>query len=605
MSGDLGHRADQAAPPPDELDRQLAERLAALRLGVALPILALAPIYLLAPGAGAGWDAAIFALLLAPLLAFAPARRALSFPALRALGAPLCVALALALSFASGAISWAAIACLGLAAQEGALAASLDPDAPARGGRAAALALAGLALLTAATAAGWLAPPRAFGAAGGAVWAEIAAVAAALIYGGLIGGFVAGVARARARSARAGAAAYAELVESLGDVALQLDRAGVVVDVASDPFLALGVLRSALSGRGLFERILVVDRPAFLKAVAEAADGAEIAIEIRLRRGGDAEAPNFGWTELRLRRCKSADGRVLGLLRDATAMRAALADMARARAEAERANALKNRFVANVSHELRTPLNAIIGFSDLLSQEATAPRDPARARDYAGLIHDSGRHLLDLVNMILDLSKIEAGGFDLACEDFELAGLAALCCDMVRLKAQTKNIALTCSIAPHLGAICADRRAVTQIVLNLLTNAIKFTPEGGAVALSCRPEGAMIEIAVADTGVGVAAQDLARLGAPFFQADGGYDRRCEGAGLGLSIVRGLVGLHGGRLTFASAPGEGSRVAALLPRQNRPALDAKPASIEILPHCAPLRDQNPEFARAQPQVKKIA
>jgi cell cycle sensor histidine kinase DivJ len=259
-----------------------------------------------------------------------------------------------------------------------------------------------------------------------------------------------------------------------------------------------------------------------------------------------------------------------------------------------------------MSHELRTPLNAIIGFSEMLGNPDLAPKDPGRLREYANIINQSGQHLLSLVNTILDMSKIDSGNFELEPEHFNLPGLIDFCCDVVKLKAEEKNIDLTRGCSPQLEEIVADKRACKQILLNILSNAVKFTPEGGSVAVRVRPDGGHVEIAVSDTGIGVTPQDLARLGDPFFQARATYDRPYEGAGLGLSIVRGLVALHGGSMKFESAPGEGACVTVRLPMDCRSVHKsaAKTVKIETLERrgCAVSLAEN---MQPRDKVKKIA
>ncbi len=196
--------------------------------------------------------------------------------------------------------------------------------------------------------------------------------------------------------------------------------------------------------------------------------------------------------------------------------------------------------------------------------------------------------------------------FEIAPERFGLGGLIDFCGDVMRLKVEEKMIGLSRACPPEVGEIVADRRACKQILLNLLSNAIKFTPEGGSVAINARPDGAFVEIAVIDTGIGVSPADLPRLGDPFFQARATYDRPYEGAGLGLSIVRGLVALHGGILSFESAPGQGARVTVRLPRdcRLRPAPIAKNVNIETLARRGP-PPASSDLPRSNDQVKKIA
>jgi cell cycle sensor histidine kinase DivJ len=224
----------------------------------------------------------------------------------------------------------------------------------------------------------------------------------------------------------------------------------------------------------------------------------------------------------------------------------------------------------------------------MLSNPALEPAAAEKRRDYATIIHQSGQHLLAVVNGILDASKIESGSFDIHPEAFDLHDLIGQCCDMVGLKAEQTGVRLQREVAPGAGELVGDKRACKQIVLNLLSNALKFTPEGGRVAIAARPDGNSVLITVSDTGVGIAARDLPRLGDPFFQARAAYDRPADGTGLGLSVVRGLVGLHGGSIAIESAPGQGTRVSVRLPLDCRrvPAAPASVTKIETISRYSP-------------------
>ncbi len=190
--------------------------------------------------------------------------------------------------------------------------------------------------------------------------------------------------------------------------------------------------------------------------------------------------------------------------------------------------------------------------------------DPAREREYAKLINDSGLHLLSVVNGILDMSKIESGNFEITPEPFAPAPAIRSCCDLLALKALEAGVELKTRIAADLPEIVADRRAVNQILINLISNAIKFTPRGGRVSVSAVCDGPKLAVAVEDTGVGIGEADLPHLGEAFFQARASYDRRHDGTGLGLSIVKGLVRLHGGEMDIHSRLGDGTRVTVRLP-----------------------------------------
>ena len=217
----------------------------------------------------------------------------------------------------------------------------------------------------------------------------------------------------------------------------------------------------------------------------------------------------------------------------------------------------------------------------MLASPTLAPQEPAKRHDYAEIIRTSGQHLLAVVNSLLDLSKLDAGKFELCCEPFDMAQLVDSCCDMISLRAAEGRITLGRDIQPGLEPLVGDRRACKQILLNLLSNALKFTKPGGRVTLAVHPDGNALLLSVKDTGIGMAARDLTKLGDPFFQARGEYDRPFEGTGLGLSIVRGLVGLHGGTITVDSAPGEGTSVAVRLPLDGQRPHRSSSAKIEVI------------------------
>jgi cell cycle sensor histidine kinase DivJ len=256
------------------------------------------------------------------------------------------------------------------------------------------------------------------------------------------------------------------------------------------------------------------------------------------------------------------NGEAVALVRDASPERAYEAYLEQARQDAENLAAAKSRFLANMSHELRTPLNAIIGFSDIMRSSLFGPLS-ARYAEYAGLIHESGGHLLDLINDVLDMSKIEAERFTLTREPFDAREAVSAALRLTRVQADQAKVALRGVLPPQSLEVDADRRALKQIVLNLVSNALKFTPAGGQVNVLARAQGSNLEIIVADTGIGISRTDLERLGRPYEQA-GGADQRAMGTGLGLSLVRAFAELHGGAMIIKSRLGEGTAVTVRLP-----------------------------------------
>ncbi len=231
-----------------------------------------------------------------------------------------------------------------------------------------------------------------------------------------------------------------------------------------------------------------------------------------------------------------------------------------ARDTAMRASRFKSEFLANISHELRTPLNAILGFSEVLIDQVFGPLSE-RYRTYAGHINTSGRRLLDLINDLLDLSRIEAGRYELYREPVAVAAALDSCLRLVDAEARRKSIVLTLDPGPPGVLVDADPRAFEQIVLNLLSNAVKFTADGGHVRVTVTTTGADVTLVVADTGVGIRPEQLADVFEPFRQAHTAL--RSGGTGLGLSICRNLVELHGGTITIDSAPGRGTTVTVRL------------------------------------------
>src|SRR5213075_84446 len=239
------------------------------------------------------------------------------------------------------------------------------------------------------------------------------------------------------------------------------------------------------------------------------------------------------------------------------------ADLVATQRQLEAANRHKSDFLAHMSHELRTPLNSIIGFSEVLREKMFGEVNEKQA-DYLKDIHDSGRHLLSLINDILDLSKIEAGRMDLELATFDLPTAIGNAVTLVRERAQRQGVTLGTDIDSRLGAFDADERKLKQILLNLLSNAVKFTPQGGRVDVSARLASNKVEIAVRDTGAGISAEDQASLFQEFSQVGKDFARKAEGTGLGLALSKRFVELHGGQIRVESAVGKGSIFAFTLP-----------------------------------------
>jgi cell cycle sensor histidine kinase DivJ len=389
-------------------------------------------------------------------------------------------------------------------------------------------------------------------------------VAAGLLHGAGLAFRIARVQGAAENAAREGEARYRLLAENGTDLITRHDRVGAVEYASPSGRGLLGCAPAELVGHGLFDRVHVADRPAFLHALSETdRTGEARSLEFRLR--GPAEAGGFLFVEMRCRAALDAASgarSVIAVTRDVTEARQRQSEIADARTSAEAADKSQIQLIAHVSHELRTPLNAIIGFSELLERELFGKFEMARHRDYIRLIHSSGEHLLQVVNSVLDMSKIEAGRFAVSAAPFPVAGMVDGALEILSQQIADRGLRLVREIEPGLPDLVADRRACRQILLNLLSNAAKFTAAGGSITVIARREGDGLVLAVRDTGVGIAAIDLPRIGTPFVQL-GGQDRD-EGTGLGLSVVRGLAELQGGTFTLESEPGRGTTATVRLP-----------------------------------------
>ncbi|MDE2352634.1 MAG: MASE1 domain-containing protein [Alphaproteobacteria bacterium] len=242
-----------------------------------------------------------------------------------------------------------------------------------------------------------------------------------------------------------------------------------------------------------------------------------------------------------------------------------------ARDAAETANRTKSMFLANMSHELRTPLNAVIGFSELMRGELYGPLGHAKYREYVQLVHDAGSHLLDLINDVLDMSKIEAGKFEIDRRTLDLCQVVAECVTLMAGRAADAGVELSADIPASSIMVCADRRALKQILLNLLSNGLKFTPAGGTVRVFAAPGPERFVFGVQDSGIGIPHEALEKLGQPFMQLRESASHTHKGTGLGLALVRSLARLHGGNLQIESRQGAGTTATVEIPLEDQDAV----------------------------------
>ena len=368
-------------------------------------------------------------------------------------------------------------------------------------------------------------------------------------------------------------AAYRLIAENTSDVIIRLNADGKVTFASSAANSLLGVAPSRLVRHGLTAAMRPADAALCHDAIAECLE-LETAVTVEIEIAPLTKAATPKWLELRCVPAPSRDGAIV-VMRDVTVRKWHALAMKQARDEAESASRAKSSFIATISHELRTPLNAIIGFSELLHRELLLKSREPRQAEYSRIIHDSAQHLMSLVKDLLDVSKLEAGRLTICSEPFRIHDVIKSSVDTLHPAASAKSIVIDVAIAGELDEVVADRRACKQMLMNLLSNACKFTPAGGKVHLSAEMSDAHVVLSVRDSGIGISAEHVARLGQPFYQVDSSYTRQLEGAGLGLAIVRGLVELHNGRLEIESEPGHGSCFKLILPLDAEVAAEAVP------------------------------
>lgn len=348
---------------------------------------------------------------------------------------------------------------------------------------------------------------------------------------------------------------------------LTITRTGVVCEANR----SAGDIAAFDNGDQMLDRVHVSDRVAWMRALSQVHDtsAGAVAIDIRLNRAGHETRQDFVPVRLVLWR---HPGDVIAIV---------IAAKADDQAEPVQSDTMiidgigstaGGTHLAMVGHELRTPLNAIIGFSELLRGDAIVALPADRQREYVTLINGAATHLLSIVNAMLDVSKIGAGRYVINRESFDLRATVHEVADMILPRASEKGTHLNLHLEKISGNAFADRRAIKQILINLVSNAVKFTPDQGCVTLEAETHAHALVLRVADTGIGIAAEDLHRLGQPFHQVDNSYTRRCEGTGLGLSLVKGLVGLHGGDVQMESTPDVGTQVTVTIPFDDAQAAD---------------------------------
>lgn len=607
LSGIIRDHLDSLLHPSARRDLMTRARHRAFigpRLLGGLAALASLPLYLAVRGAPQEVEVMVFAWLIAPILISYYLSRTGHYERAHILSSTALAAVVMAVCINTGGISSFAAIWLVAVPLDAALSASRRAVAIA-----VALALGCALGLVMIEALGAL-PVSQIPASYGSLF-EALGIATATIYASALAFSAESLARMSRKLLMVEEERYRLLAHNISDVISRHSRNGAIRFISPAAEALLGTPAALLLEHGLFDRVHVADRPAYLTALSEAArSGDERSVEFRVKRDvardPDHErtpAADFVWIEMR---CRPIDATsrplagpgvdVVAVMRDVTERKLQEQALEMAHMEAERAGASKSRFLATMSHELRTPLNAIIGFSEMIVREKEMMIDAARRQEYAQLINESGLHLLSVVNGILDMSKMESGNFEIVPELFAPRESLIGCCNLMVLKARENGIEIVTRAPVDLPQITGDPRAFKQMMLNLLSNAIKFSERGGTVTISANVEGSRLLVRVVDSGVGIGAEDLKRIGDPFFQAGKTYQRRHEGTGLGLSIVKSLVAMHGGEMTVQSQIDVGTTVTVALPMVFTPPAE-KPSNIATL---APPRAEPQDY-----QVKKRA
>ena len=410
------------------------------------------------------------------------------------------------------------------------------------------------------------------------VWqATFVSMLAALVQAVLIAAAAQDRQRAADAAAAEGAAMYRFLADNAMDLITRHSSDGRIRFASPATVALLGCTPDDITDQTLNAIVHPDDMGVVQAALMESSYfGRSGTAEVRLRH----KDGHTVWAEIRCRpasRTIGAPAEIVAVTRDISERKRHERALEAARDAALDASRAKSRFLANMSHELRTPLNAIIGFSEIMTREMFGSIGP-RYQEYSRLIHESGAHLLELINSVLDMSKIEAGKFELSEEMFDLEETAESAVRFLKIPAERAGVVLALSVQPGARLVFADRRAIKQILVNLLSNGVKYTPPGGEVRVAAQvsQDGRGIEITVTDTGTGISQADLERLGKPFEQVENAETRAKEGTGLGLALVKSLAAMHGGEAVLTSALGEGTRVTVQLPCA---AVDAQGKQIE--------------------------
>ncbi len=367
------------------------------------------------------------------------------------------------------------------------------------------------------------------------------------------------------RRLQASEATYRLILEEATDMITRLEPDGTTALVSPAVRQILGYEPEEIIGQRSIDFAHPDDLPSVIAATREAQASGSMATFEHRRRHRDG---HYVWLESRVRflvhpQTGAPDG-AIAISREIGERKEFEQELLAARERAELASKTKSRFLANMSHELRTPLNAIIGFSDIMMREMFGPIGNERYAEYVRIVNESGALLLELINDVLDMSRIEAGKYRLNVEDFEIREPIDGVVQMLSSRAMEKHLIIETRLTPPDLRAVADKRVLTQILLNLMSNAVKFTDAGGRIEIGATAGKTDVRLWVSDTGIGIPAEFLSRIAEPFEQAANDMTRTHGGSGLGLALVKSLVALHGGSFAITSVLGEGTCVTVTLP-----------------------------------------
>ena len=401
---------------------------------------------------------------------------------------------------------------------------------------------------------------------------------AAIAYAGGLAGTVQTIHRRSSAALNESRESYSFLADNATDLITRHGPNGEVLFASRACEKIIGLPAEDLEKNGLLDWVHIADRPAYMHALSTSASQHKtISAEFRIKKiatnNTDKKSSEYAWVEMRCRPVGKTSGQlfngfkpteVLAVTRDISLRKSQEIELERAKEHAESANRAKSLFIASISHELRTPLNSIIGFSDILKNQLRNSGGDEKLVEYSEIIEQSGQHLGKIVNDILDISKIEAGKFEISPDTCDIDELICLCSDTVSLQSGAKNIVIDYEGLQDDREIQCDERALKQILINLLSNAAKFSHNDGRIIIAAERIKDDMILKVIDHGVGISPENIAKLGRPFVQAENEYSRQFEGTGLGLCVVFGLVQLHAGEIKIESELGSGTTVEIKLP-----------------------------------------